>query len=340
MFSNIFVYVFIGFSLLGYASPREVEAFTQSSVFTPPSAKQQYLQSDFEESFTRTLELRKITPLSSKQKSLLSNIVDNEVVGFVGYHGDSLDYYIYQDIIRYVMEEIVGVSLRPDFHFLAVPLDPLQSIQTKSQLLQVYEDRKHNISIPLSESTFPLNFTLWDNLDRLGLNTLEHYNNNESVKPLGYARRLKWLFQRLGVQENEIAKLFALAKDQLSSSKGVILQIFDTSFKPYEFTKKTAFPAYPNGFMAANKTVDEYFMDDSFVPPYPHEIRLLLNNRETLNPDSPLKIIRHTPEISTETLKKYQINLRNKIKILTYSQSKKNSYLQELKAIWLPTSKP
>ena len=189
-------------------------------------------------------------------------------MGFVGYHGDSLDYYIYQDIIRYVMEEIVGISVRPDFHFLAVPLDPMQSIQTKGHVLRVFEERNNNPSPPLAIQ-FPLNFTLWDNLNRFGINTLEHYNNDESVKPLGYARRLKWLFQRLGMQDNEIAKLFALAKEQLSASKGVIIQIFDTSFKPYEFTKNIAFPAYPNGYMAVNKTVDEYFMDDSLFPLIP-----------------------------------------------------------------------
>lgn len=333
--NKIQVFICIGLSLLLLQCPGETEAFTQGSVFTSPSAKQRYLQSDFEESFIRTQELRKIAPLSKNQKSAFNKIIENEVQGFIGYHGDSLDFYIYQDIIRYIMEEIVGVSVRADFHFLAVPLDPAQSIQTKSQFMFLFADRNSNSTLKLSESTFSLNFTLWDNLDRLGLNTLEKYNNNESVKPLGYARRLKWLFQRLGIAEAEIGKLFAYAKEQLSSSKGVILQIFDTSVKPYEFAKRIAYPAYPNGFMAANKTIDEFLLDEGYVPPYPHEIRLLLNNRETLNPNNSLRINRYTPELSKETLKKYQTNLRNTVKNLMYKPSKKDSYFQELRACWL-----
>jgi hypothetical protein len=314
------------FSFLFFLTGFELVAFIS------PSLKQQ-TQLNFEESFQRTQTLLKLGDLTPESTSYLNKIVENEVQGFLGYHGDSIDYLIYQDIIRFIIEEIVGIPVRADFHFLAPPLDPMIKIQTKAQLAPIF-DAKKNKALTLQEVTFPLNFTLWDNLDRLGLNTLEHYIKNESVKSLGYQRRLKAFFERLGMKEKDIAPLFETAKQALKSTKGVILQVFDTSKSPYDFAKKIAYPSYPNGFIAVNKTVDEYFMDDFALPPYPHEIRLLLNTQETLNPTNSLRIMRYTPEISSATLTNYQKTLQKKIKTLSYNKAKKNSYQKELKTVW------
>ncbi len=308
-------------------------AFASGARFISPSDKQSRLTANFEESFARTAELRKLAPLSREQTDWLNEIVKGEELGFLGYHGDSLDYYIYQDIIRYVMEDIVGISIRSDFHFFAVPLDPAHTIQTKMQLVQALEDPV-GASLPLSESTFTLTFTLWDNLDRLGVNTLEHFIHNKSVKPLGYPRRLKWLFQRLGLPHSSIERLFVQARAFFPSSTGVILQVFDTSPSPYELAKKIAYPAYSSGLLAANKTVDEYFLDDSLLTSYPPEVRLLLSPQDTLNPHNALKTVRYTLETSKESIKKYRQNLRQRIQELPYNRSLRDSYMQELQTYW------
>ncbi|MGZ3633300.1 MAG: hypothetical protein ACXWM7_03115, partial [Parachlamydiaceae bacterium] len=166
---------------------------------------------------------------------------------------------------------------------------------------------------------------------RLGLNSLEHYLKNESVKPLGYQKRLRWFFKQLGISHSQIDKLFALAHKHLSSSHGVILQIFDTSTPLYAFSQELAYPAYPNGFIAANKTVDEYYIDDL---PFPHEIRLLLNNHQTLNPNNPLKIVRHTPDLRKLQRKQYETAMRTAIQKLPYQKNDATKYLNALKQQW------
>lgn len=157
---------------------------------------------------------------------------------------------------------------------------------------------------------------------------------NEPVKPLGYKRRLKWLFERLDIKELEIEPLFNAALKHLNGGFGVILQIYDDSSSPYSFSKEVAYPSYPNGFISANRTVDEYFLDDGFIPPYPHEMRIMLTTHQTLNPNSPLKIVRHIPRFSSTKQKAYVKALTTEIKKLSFSKEKKKSYQKELLAAW------
>ncbi len=301
---------------------------TGAGAFIAPSLNLEK-QSTFNESFQRTQELGKVSDLTAERMNDFHKIAAKEQEGFLGYYGDSIDFLIYQDIIRFVIEEIVEIPVRADFQFLAPPLDPMLKIQTKEDLVRAFDN-----AMTLQEGTFPLNFTLWDNLDRLGLNTIRQFVKNEPVKPLGYERRLKWLFERLGIQNKEIAPLFQLARQRLASPTGVILQFFDTTGDSYAVAKNIAYPAYPNGFIAANKTVDEYFMDDDFTPPYPHEIRLILNNSETLNPSSKLKIVRYTPDITPSQLSSYQKALRKQVKKLSSNKTKRKSYQKELQSKW------
>lgn len=296
--------------------------------FIPPSENhiQQIPYNKMESSF----KIRKVTLGGEYQ---FEEITSLEKEGFLGYHGDSIEFMIYQDIIRYVMETILEISIPEDFHFLAVPLDPSLEIQTKEKLAQVFNEMD-NPALILSESTFPLNFSIWDNSNRLGLNSIELYLKNESMRSAGYKKRLKWLFKRLGIKEGEIDTLFQSSILELNSKEGVLLQVFDESKDLYAMAKLIAYPAYPNGYIALNKTVDEIFLDESFIPPYPHEVRLMLTNNTTLNPKSPLKIVRHTPNIGEATLLKYKTQLKNKIKKLSFKASEKKSYKNALLKSW------
>lgn len=298
------------------------------ATFVPPSHKQMAVvpYSQIESSYS----LRKV---KLGDRSVYEMIANNEIEGFLGYHGDSLDFLIYQDIIRIVMEEIVELPVKKNFHFLAVPLDPVLEIQTKAQLAQVFTEHDDPAQL-LYETTFPLNFTIWGNHNRLGLNTIENFTKDEPVKPLGYKKRLKWFFGRLGIKESHIDDLFKTANEKLPRSTGVILQFFDESTTPYAFAKKIAYPAYPNGYIAENRTVDEYYEDESYVPPYPHEVRLLLSNKRTLNPSSPLKIVRYTPHLSGATLASYEKALRDKVKQLKFNKSRRDAYKIDLLATW------
>lgn len=311
------------FWCLGISSPTIIE----TSQFISPT-KKQISQIPFEK-ILESLQLRKV-PLFDKE--IFGKIILEEQEGFLGYHGDSLDFYIFQDIIRLIIEGLLKMPVRSDFHFLAPPLDPLLSIQSKNELTYVFSSSK-NPGICLYESTFPMNFCLWDNFNRLGLNSIEQFLKNESVKPLGYQKRLRWLFKTIGIPENEIQTLFELAHQKLNSSQGVILQIIDTS-KSYAFSSEIAYPSYPNGFIAENRTVDEYYMNEIIELPYPHEVRLLLTNHQVLNPHCPLRIIRYTPDLPAEALSAYENALKSAVLKLPFNQSKGQLYLNALKKTW------
>lgn len=302
----------------------------QAAQFISPSKKQLDVSPLTE--LKKAFGIRKI---HLQNNNILEEITKAEKTGFIGYYGDSLDFMVYQDIIRHILEIIVEVPVKDDFHFLAVPGDPTQKIQSKEELALVFKEHT-NPSIILYESTFPLNFSIWDNSNRLGLSTVEHFAKNEHVKPLGYKKRLKWLFNKLEIDEKNIDILFEAAHKKFNPghSTGIILQIFDESESPYAFSKKVAYPAYPNGFIAENRTIDEYLLDEAFVPPYPHEIRLLLNNKDSLNPNNPLKIIRYVPNMSAEAFNSYNSTLKSKIKKLTYSKSAKKDYQELLLKAW------
>jgi hypothetical protein len=299
---------------------------TTVSRFSPPTEKLVSVYSLTE--MEKSLSVRKVKIPS---KEWIDGMMKTERAGLLGYHGDSLDFMIYQDIIRLVIELILEIPIRSDFHFLASPLDPASKIQTKEELGQIFHTDLRHERI-LYNTTFPLNFTFLDNANRIGLNTIEAFTKNESVKPLGYKKRLIWFFQNLGIDEREIETLFTLAQKQLHGSMGIILQIFDRP--DYLFSKKIAYPSYPNGFICKNVTVDEYFLNEAFVPPYPQEIRLLLNNKETLNPNNPLTFIRFVPGELPESISGYEDALRSKIIELKVDQMRKMKYRDELLQIW------
>lgn len=293
--------------------------------FTSPTMKQIATTSIPE--MEKSLAIRKVTV---QDETLFNKIIRAEKAGLLGYHGDSLEFMIYQDIIRWVIDLIVGLPFRNDFHFLGVPLDPILDIQTKEELAAVFNQHPHP-ERALFETTFPLNFALWDNVDRLGLNTIESFTKNESVKPLGYKKRLVWLFERLGIKTDEIDNLFDLAYSNLVSNNGVILQIFD--IPDYALSKNIAYPSYPNGFISENVTVDEYFLNEQFMPPYPHEVRLILTNKQTLNPYSDLKMMRYT-NLTGKKIATYENAMRKKIKALPSSSNASAKYRQELLKAW------
>lgn len=291
-----------------------------------PSEKQLALTS-----ITKMNNLLSIRKIAIPDTPFLEEIIQKEEAGFIGYQGNSIEFMIYQDIIRLVIELIVEIPIRNDFHFLAAPLDPLLWIQTKEQLAEVFKGSSHP-EIILYDTTFPLNFTLYDNVDRLGLSTIENFIKNQSVKPLGYRKRLVWFFNNLGIDEDKIDDLFNAAHSKLSSKNGIILQLLDDI--DYSFSKKIAYPAYSNGYISANVTIDEYLNNEDFVPPYPHEIRLLLTNKETLNPNSPIKIMRYFPEEIQSKLSSYERLIRKKIKNLSFNSSNRSDYRNELLAAW------
>lgn len=228
-------------------------------------------------------------------RELFDKAMAQENSSFFGYHGDSLDFLVYQDIIRVVIEEKNKVTIRKDFHYLSVPFRKTLSMEDLAR--EFVKDRFY--SKVLEEHTFPLNRALYDNHNRLGLNSVVNFSKNLSDISRKNRRELREWFEALGLDLSLIERLYEAASHHFAGvASGVLLQFFDTSNTPLEFVNRSGYGAYPNGFIADGD---------------PQEFRLLLNEEGVLNPNSPLVIKRYT-KLQPSRLKAWEEELRYLIK--------------------------
>lgn len=77
-----------------------------------------------------------------KRLPFFMNIIAGEKEeGFVGYHGCSQRYRLFQDILRALFEERFGISIPQDFQFLRIPGDPLFDLKDNKQSFYRLFDR-------------------------------------------------------------------------------------------------------------------------------------------------------------------------------------------------------
>lgn len=260
-------------------------------------------------------------------RELFEKAIANEQIGFMGYHGDSIDLLIYQDIIRVICEEILGVPIRKDFHFLSIPLTPSHHFEVPEELVQEFTSKRY-YSDKILKSTFPLNFVIYANHNRCGLNSVENFTKNRTAVHDYYSETLISFFERLGLAPNLVNDLFQIAYAHLDSKSGVLLQVFDGSTVPYAFANQTCYSSYPNGFIAENQQISDYMLDNQ-LRDFPHELRLLLNAKMNLNPNSPLIIKRYT-KIQPSKLKAWEQDLRTLVCSAAHDPEKVDIYKNAL----------
>lgn len=213
-------------------------------------------------------------------RELFDKAIAEEARGFIGYHGASVDYLIYQDIIRITVEEVWGVAVRKDFHYLAVPFK-----REELDFSKIVVKGTH-YSEAILEGTFPLNISLYANHCRFGLNSVVNFTKNRGERQKSELKR--W-YRELGLDPAVIDEIYEMAREYLESKSGVLLQLFDSSESPYAFLNGAAYPSYPNGFPRDNRLASECMEGD-----FPHELRLILSREGALDPNSPLVVKRYT----------------------------------------------
>lgn len=84
--------------------------------------------------FDRIQEVMQDEDNFDRNVNLFFKIIENEKApGFLGYHGSSQKFRIYQDILRAVFEEILKLPLPQDFHFFRLPGAPEYDLVEGSQ---------------------------------------------------------------------------------------------------------------------------------------------------------------------------------------------------------------
>ncbi|MCB1117358.1 MAG: hypothetical protein KDK50_02120 [Chlamydiia bacterium] len=260
-------------------------------------------------------------------KELFDKIILNEKEGFIGYHGSSLEYRIYQDVIKAVIENIVGIKVPENFHFLCIPgfynqrIGSLEDV-AKSFLPKVYFNSK------IEHQLFPIAPSLYANHNCFGYSPGMHFTTNTSYKPFQHhIDEIKRYFTALGIDHQLADELLALGKTLLKNDRGILLQIFDTT--KLDFADAHCYAAFPNSAPRKNETVSNLYSNGQ----YPSEIRMLLTDTWTLNPNAPL-VIKRFDKTQTSIVKEYNKQLVERICNANYDANLVEAYRNKLYQIW------
>lgn len=263
-------------------------------------------------------------------KELFEKAIAEEKIGFMGYHGDGIDFLIYQDIIRITVEEILGIPIRKDFQFVSVPIQTNASLHSLEELSLLF--KKDTFQSQIEKNTFPLNFTMYSNHNLSGQNSVINFTKNLSDTAIRNRNELKQLFEQLGMDPLLVETLYNISYTHLDNKAGVLLQFFDSSLSPYAFANREGYASYPNGFIAENRQVSEYFFDN-ITWEFPQELRLILNLHGVLNPNSPIIIKRYT-KIQPSKLKACEKDLRTLIQACSFDSIKRDELRESLLQAW------
>lgn len=284
--------------------------------WSPPTAR--FME---QESWPKIQEGLRANHVSPEYKDFFDRIAKNEDVGFFGYHGTTQEFRIYQDIIRLLMEEVVHIPIRPDFHFMRIPGEPRyhhQSIKEYGNYLNDY-----------SPADFIcLNYSIYSNYNSNFYSTYFYFATNSSSSNVNFEEKLGWLFDRLGIDKSAIHDLFAIGHKYVGQNKtGVVFQFFDTSHRSghshYEFVDPLL------GTFAHNDMPFSQAIEGTEPSHFYLQLRLLMSNSLTLNPFSPLSIKRFDT-INPTVVKQYEKAMREYIQALKADLKKVQSYAEDM----------
>lgn len=289
-------------------------------------------------------ELRKIK-IPEELIPFFDLIAAREDWGHIGYHGATQDFRIYQDIIRIVLEELAGIPIRADFQFLRIPGDAELNLNTMDEFVEFWGKRIDNQSRLRAKQLLSLNYSVYSNYDHKGSSSICLFVKDKSKSEVDYAKALNPLFQELGLSTAVLKDLFKVAHKWLDGDGGILLRLSESSHldnshgEAYNFADWECYPCERGGYRYGKHLISKEFermMSDEYVNhkvSIAPQLRLLLNNRYTLNPKSSLQVERW--DLYDEgTIKAYEKDLRGKIRTLEFDSAKAKAYKKYLLKLW------
>lgn len=314
--------IFIAFFFTTFADGKEIiqgPERTVSNEIVYRSATERYVDDCGRDSIE--IGLKRHGGLVIDQR-FLEKISHLEKAGFVGYHGTTQKYRIFQDIVKLIIEDVVGIPVREDFYFFRLPGDPHYS----------YMNLREGGSQEVDASRFlSMNFAIYSNHNIMGSSSYHYFTLHWSAAPKDYEVIIKPLFVQLGIPTDKIHELFKIGEKHLSKTNGVLYQIFDMSHLDPSKTYYSLADAHCISY--GSKLPFSSVVKGTFPTRFPNHIRMLLTNEATLNPYSPL-VIKRFDKLSSEATVAYMEELRLAVKSLSYSQDKAISYRDELFLLW------
>lgn len=289
-------------------------------------------------------ELTKIK-ISKNMHPFFNSIAEQESWGHIGYHGATQDYRVYQDIIRLTIEEILGIPVRDDFHFLRIPGDPDLHLDDVEEFYNYWGDDVDNKSKKRAKQLLSLNYGIYSNFDQKGSCSIHLFVKDLSKSEIDYCKYLTPFYNELGISSKSLTTLFNIAHKWLKGDSGILLRLSENSHlsDPYEeaynYADRQCYPAKRGGYRYGSRLISEEFeclMSNQYLDKKAKiapQLRILVNNRNTLNPFSHLSVQRWDLYDSDRT-RLYESEMREFIKELKSDPLKVEKYREKLMQMW------
>lgn len=275
--------------------------------------------------------------LNPEYRTFFEQILPHEEKGFFGYHSSVQGFRIFQDIIKFTLEELCDLEIKKDFHFLRVPGSPLLICESSKEFNQknpdIWDDAPDQ-----REQLFSLNYALYGNYTYFGCCTTCYFMNNHSNATIDYQKKLYRFFDQLGLPIESLNSLFEIGKSLMVKENAVLFQLFDFSHhnaykNPYSFVDRYCYPASLGGpYRPLEGKLSDLYLSQT-ANYFLAELRLVINTKDVLNPYGCLTIKRYDRNDSA-TIERYESALREAIRALPYDPMKVKVYKETLLNMW------
>ncbi len=289
----------------------------------------------------KVLETLEAQDIRLKQLEFYDNLMNQEERGHIGYHASSHQFRVFQDILRMVYEEVLGLEFKKDFYFFRIPGDPaLHDYLSQFDFLKAFPVVNDNLP-EQRDQLISVNFTLFSNFKQKYECTPVFFEKAISYKPPNFEDKIALFFDFMGMSHDQIHQLFEIGKIIEHPKAGAMFQIFDLSHHKDPF-RNNAYAllgdvCYPCVKKGVPQLAGLFFLPILYGGSYPTEFldqyRIVVNNREVLNPYSALTIRRY--DLNTQAVvKNYEQQLREVIKSIPYDPVQANIYKKQLLQYW------
>lgn len=264
---------------------------------------------------------------------LFQKLIEAETEGFIGYHGGCSDYRLFQDLIRFVVEEILYIRVRDDFHFLRVPASNGLDFVTAEAFLEGTVDNIDDTIPDTRKQLLSLNIALFQYYDLPSDFTPRYFIQNGSWSKPDYWKLLLDFAEQAGIRAEDFKPIIALGRSLLAEDRGILIQFFvrpDQS-TPYSYLDAHFYAAYTKGKPCGALPPSYYIMNPEIFE-FP-QLRLVINNADILNPFSYLQMKRYDA-CSEDDRKMYDKILRSSIRSLSTDAEKQTAARNQLLSTW------
>ncbi len=270
--------------------------------------------------------------VSSKDETLFSSLIKKENDSFIGYHASSMDFAVFQDIIKFTIEDVLKIPMPQDFHFFRNPLDSNLIYETAHDFNQslLIPNSGYDDNPSIRQHILSLNIDLYQSYEAPWDLTPRYYLQNQTwTKPI-YEEILKDFFRQVGLNPKFVSSIYAKARSNLPLDRGVLFQFFIKN-QEYLVTNTHFYVAKSGGAHISNLSPTDVLLDYNRRS-FP-QLRMVLNAKSTLNPFFKISMQR-SDDLTNSQRKKYETLLRNEIKNLPVESNKLLKSKEKLLQLW------